>query len=104
MPTRASPARTARHDNADAVDAIVAEWICAHPLTEVLDAFERAQAPIAPAYTTDQIITDPQYLARETVISVDDPDLGPVRMQNVVPGLTATLWPDPQHRVNRDRP
>lgn len=83
-----SPA--ARHDNADTVDAIVAEWIAAHPLDEVLDSFQRAQAPIAPAYTTDQIVEDPQYLARETVIAVDDPDLGRVRMQNVVPRLTAT--------------
>lgn len=87
-PRFSSPA--ARHDNANEVDAIVAEWIASHPLDEVLGAFERAQAPIAPAYTTDQIVTDPQYLARETVISVDDPDLGPVRMQNVVPRLTAT--------------
>ena len=83
-----SPA--ARHDNADEVDAIVAEWIRTHELAEVLDAFQRAQAPIAPAYTTDQIVEDPQYLARETVITVDDPDLGPIRMQNVVPRLTAT--------------
>jgi len=82
-PRFSSPA--ARHENADEVDAIVAEWIGAHPLDEVLDAFQRHQAPIAPAYTTDQIVQDPQYLARETVVTVDDPDLGPVRMQAVLP-------------------
>jgi len=87
-PRFSSPA--ARHENADEVDAIVAEWIGAHPLEEVLASFQAQQAPIAPAYTTDQIVQDPQYLARESVITVDDPDLGPVRMQNVVPKLTAT--------------
>jgi formyl-CoA transferase len=87
-PRFSSPA--SRHENADEVDAIVAEWIGAHPLEEVLASFQAQQAPIAPAYTTDQIVQDPQYLARESVITVDDPDLGPVRMQNVVPKLTAT--------------
>lgn len=80
----------ARHEHSDEVDALVAEWISTQTLDVVLAAFGEAQAPIAPVYTTDQIVVDPHFLARETVISVEDPDLGPVRMQNVVPKLSAT--------------
>jgi crotonobetainyl-CoA:carnitine CoA-transferase CaiB-like acyl-CoA transferase len=80
----------ARHDHAEAVDKIVADWVASHRLDEVLASFESAQAPIAPVYTTAQILQDPQYLARESVTVVVDPDLGPVRMQNVVPRLSAT--------------
>ena len=59
-------------------------------LVEALNAFQAAEAPIAPVYTTPQILEDPHYLARETVATVQDEDLGPVRMQNVVPVLSAT--------------
>jgi crotonobetainyl-CoA:carnitine CoA-transferase CaiB-like acyl-CoA transferase len=80
----------ARAQNADAIDDIVAIRIASKQLDEVLAAFDEAQAPIAPVYTTPQIFEDPQYLARESVISVDDADLGSIRMQNVVPKLSAT--------------
>jgi crotonobetainyl-CoA:carnitine CoA-transferase CaiB-like acyl-CoA transferase len=80
----------ARYDHADGVDAIVAAWIAEHRLSDVLAAFEKAQAPIAPVYETDQIVSDPHYLARQTVVTIMDPDLGEVRMQGVVPKLSAT--------------
>jgi len=80
----------ARHDHAEAIDKIMADWIARHPLEEVLASFESAQAPIAPVYTTAQILEDPQYLARQSVTVVEDPDLGSVRMQNVVPRLSQT--------------
>ncbi|HEY9390102.1 MAG TPA: CoA transferase [Mycobacteriales bacterium] len=79
-----------RFANAELVDAIVSEWIGGHRLDEVLAAFERFQAPIAPVYETDQIVTDPQFLARQSIVSVPDSDLGQVRMQNVVPKLSRT--------------
>jgi formyl-CoA transferase len=80
----------ARSANSELVDGIVADRIAGQRLDDVLEAFERAQAPIAPVYQTDQIVSDPQYLARETVVSVPDADLGQVRMQNVIPKLSRT--------------
>lgn len=80
----------ARRANADAVDQIMSEWVRRHRLDEVLSAFEEQQAPIAPVYETDQIVEDAQYLARESVIAVPDPDLGTVRMQNVPVRLSRT--------------
>ena len=45
------------------------------------------------------MLSDPQYLARESIISVDHPVLGPVSMQNVFPKLSRTTgtvrWPGP---------
>jgi crotonobetainyl-CoA:carnitine CoA-transferase CaiB-like acyl-CoA transferase len=80
----------ARMEHADEADAIVADWIVRHPLSVVLERFREADAPIGPVYETDQIMTDPQYLARETVVAVQDEDLGTIWMQNVVPILSAT--------------
>jgi crotonobetainyl-CoA:carnitine CoA-transferase CaiB-like acyl-CoA transferase len=72
------------------VDAIVGGWIGRHDLPEVLETFEKVEAAIAPIYDIAQIFADPQYLARESVTTVEDEDLGPVKMQNVFPKLSRT--------------
>jgi crotonobetainyl-CoA:carnitine CoA-transferase CaiB-like acyl-CoA transferase len=73
-----------RAEHADELDDAVSAWIGAHPLTEVLAAFEAAHAAVAPVYDVRGVMTDPQYQAIGTVQSVDDDELGPVRMQNVL--------------------
>ncbi|MFM9942049.1 MAG: CaiB/BaiF CoA transferase family protein [Hyphomicrobiaceae bacterium] len=72
------------------VDGMVAAWIGARTQREVLDAFEKVEAAIGPIYDAAQILDDPQYLARESVTTVHDPDLGPLKMQNVFPKLSRT--------------
>jgi formyl-CoA transferase len=74
----------------DIVDGIVAKWIGEHTLKEVLEAFEKAEAAIGPVYDVGQICEDPQYLARESVTTVEDEDLGKLRMQNVFPRMLRT--------------
>ena len=79
-----------RVEHLDRVDGIVARWIAARPLDEVLRAFEEAEAAIAPVYDSAQIADDPHYLARPSIVTVDDEELGPIRMQNVFPFLSRT--------------
>lgn len=74
----------------EAIDAIVGGWIAAHDLEDVVAAFEKVEAAIAPIYDIGQIFRDPQFLARESIATVADADLGPVRMQNVFPRLSRT--------------
>ena len=59
-------------------------------MPEVIDTFERVEAAIAPIYDVEQIFGDQQYIARNSVVSVPDEDLGPVRMQNVFPVMSRT--------------
>ncbi len=79
-----------RVEHVEEVDAIVGGWIGRHTLAEVLDAFETAEAAIGPIYDVAQICDDPQYVARESVTTIEDKDLGPLRMQNVFPRLSRT--------------
>ena len=79
-----------RAEHADAIDAAVASWIGARTLAEVTEACAAADVAVAPVYDARQYAEDPQVRAREAVISVEDPELGPVRMQNVLFGLSAT--------------
>ena len=79
-----------RVKHVEEVDGIVGGWIARHTLAEVLDAFDKAKAAIGPVYDVAQILDDPQYKARDSVTTIADKDLGPLRMQNVFPRLSRT--------------
>jgi formyl-CoA transferase len=89
----------ARIANIDAVDAIVGGWIAEHTAEEALKKFDEYECACAPVYNIADIFADPHFQARDAVTTVQDPDLGPVRMQNVVPKLSRTpgkiRWPGP---------
>ena len=65
------------------LDGAVQAWIAARDLDEVVAAFEEAGAALFPVYDVAQLLADPQVQARDSVTTVDDEDLGPLRMQNV---------------------
>jgi crotonobetainyl-CoA:carnitine CoA-transferase CaiB-like acyl-CoA transferase len=68
----------------------VAEWIAARPLDEVLEAFAAVQAPIAPVYDAAQILEDPHYRARGSIVEAPDEDLGTIAMPGIVARLSRT--------------
>lgn len=72
------------------LDRYIGGWIAEHDYAEVLAGFEAAQAVIGPIYSIADIFEDPQYKARETITTVDDPRLGPARTQNAIPRLVDT--------------
>jgi crotonobetainyl-CoA:carnitine CoA-transferase CaiB-like acyl-CoA transferase len=88
QPWFASGAERAKH--ADELDAMVGSWIAERPFDEVVAAFEEAQAAVAPIYDIRQIMADPQFRALGSITTVDDPELGPVMMQNVMFRLSET--------------
>jgi crotonobetainyl-CoA:carnitine CoA-transferase CaiB-like acyl-CoA transferase len=87
-PWFASGAERARHG--DELDEMVAAWIAERPVDEVMAAFEKAEAAVAPIYDIAQIMKDPQFAALDSIITIDDPELGPVKMQNVMFRLSET--------------
>ena len=72
----------------DAFAKAVEGWMGSHTLAEVDAAFQANDAPGTPVKSAADLIDDPHILARNMVISVNDPQLGPVRMQGVVPKLS----------------
>ena len=79
-----------RAKHADELDEAVGAWISERTQDEVVEAFEEVSAAVAPIYNIADIMEDPQYGALESVITVDDPELGPVKMQNVLFRLSET--------------
>jgi crotonobetainyl-CoA:carnitine CoA-transferase CaiB-like acyl-CoA transferase len=80
----------ARAENADAINEVVAAWCAVHTLEEIESILVAAQVPVSGVYSVDQIVEDPQVRARGSIVTVDDPVLGPVRQQGPVPRLDRT--------------
>jgi crotonobetainyl-CoA:carnitine CoA-transferase CaiB-like acyl-CoA transferase len=103
-PWFATGADRARH--ADVLDEAVASWIAERTRTDVLAAFEKAEAAVAPVQDVRDVMADPQYQALNTITTVDDPELGPLRMQNVLFRLSATpgaiRWAGRPHGADTD--
>ncbi|MBD0743332.1 CaiB/BaiF CoA-transferase family protein [Streptomyces sp. CBMA152] len=79
-----------RAEHADVLDDAVGGWIARRTREEAMAAFEKAEAAIAPVYDIRDVMADPQYRALDTLTTVDDPELGPLRMQNVLFRLSET--------------
>jgi crotonobetainyl-CoA:carnitine CoA-transferase CaiB-like acyl-CoA transferase len=72
------------------VDDSVASWIAGHTRDEVLDAFTRAEAAIAPVYDIEALMADEHVVARQVFVDVPHPVLGPVTQQNVLFRMSET--------------
>ncbi|CAM5255037.1 CoA transferase OS=Streptomyces alboniger OX=132473 GN=CP975_08855 PE=4 SV=1 [Streptomyces alboniger] len=55
------------------------------PAAECLEAFADAEVVASRVFSVADIADDPVYAEREDIVTVDDADLGPVRMQAVLP-------------------
>jgi crotonobetainyl-CoA:carnitine CoA-transferase CaiB-like acyl-CoA transferase len=73
-----------RSRNGDLLDDAVAKWIADRPLHEVSAEFQRVGAALAPIYDVEQLMNDPHVRDRETITTIDDEDLGPLKMQNLM--------------------
>ncbi|MER6133555.1 CoA transferase [Streptomyces sp. NPDC001815] len=103
-PWFATGADRARHT--DVLDDAVGSWIARHTRADVIAAFEKAEAAVAPVQDVTDVMEDPQYAALDTITTVDDPELGPLRMQNVLFRLTDTpggiRWAGRPHGADTD--
>jgi len=89
----------ARGANQAELDAIIAEWTGARPLAELLALLEAKGVPASRVFRAPDMLEDPQYAAREAIVTTEHPVFGPVRMQNAFPRLSETpgrvRWPGP---------
>jgi formyl-CoA transferase len=81
------------------LDGIIAEWSSGFALDDLLATLEAAGVPCGRVFRAPDMLKDPQYQARESIVSVEHPVFGPIRMQNAAPKLSETpgkvRWPGP---------
>lgn len=67
--------------NRNEVDDMVDTWVRAHTLEEAMQRFDLHQVAAGPVYNAEQLMSDPQMIARNTFVAVPDDDLGEMRVQ-----------------------
>lgn len=80
----------ARGVNMEALDAEIAAWTAQHTVAELEALMNDAAVPAGRLYDAEDMLRDPHFAARKAIISVDDPVLGPTKMQGVFPKFSDT--------------
>ncbi|TMH87163.1 MAG: CoA transferase [Betaproteobacteria bacterium] len=84
------PDNPSRVKNRDSLDEIVGAAIVRLTLAELGERLDAHKVGFSPIYDASDIFTDPQFAAREAIVTVPDAQLGEVRMQCVVPRFSET--------------
>ncbi len=79
-----------RAERSEELDKIVGSWIAERNMDEVVEILTSSGAVVGPVYNMKQILEDPHFIYRDTVVAVNDSDLGKVRMANVVAKFSRT--------------
>jgi formyl-CoA transferase len=89
----------ARGVNQTELDERIGAWSRGFTSAELLELLERHGVPFGKVYTAPDMLEDPQFAAREAIVTTDHPVFGPIRMQSVFPKLSETpgevRWPGP---------
>jgi succinyl-CoA---D-citramalate CoA-transferase len=96
----------ARGENQEELDALISDWTSQRSVEEVLDTMRVAGVPAGKLFTAEDMLSDEHYAARQNIVTVEDPEIGPFPMQNVVPRLSDTpgkvCWTGPKLGQDND--
>ncbi|HUQ10267.1 MAG TPA: CoA transferase [Steroidobacteraceae bacterium] len=81
---------TARGENQQELDTLIAGWTATLTTRELLDRLEQHGIPSGLIYRTADMLEDPHFAAREAIVTTEHPAFGKLRMQNVAPRLSAS--------------
>ena len=79
-----------RVKNAEALDALIGEFIAQRTQAENVAFFELAEVTIGPIYDTRQILEDPHFRARDILADYPDDEMDAFPMHAVAPRLSGT--------------
>ncbi|MFN9848150.1 MAG: CaiB/BaiF CoA transferase family protein [Alphaproteobacteria bacterium] len=89
-----------RGANQQELDGIIAQWTSSYALEDLLALLQNQGVPASRVFRAPDMLDDPQFTARDAIVSVDHEVFGPIRMQNAFPKLSATpgrvRWPGPK--------
>jgi crotonobetainyl-CoA:carnitine CoA-transferase CaiB-like acyl-CoA transferase len=80
----------ARGEHQDELDSIVEDWTARHSVAQVEALMIEYAVPAGRMYDAEDMLADPHFNARQAIVTVDDPVLGPTPMQGTFPKLSAT--------------
>ncbi len=92
-------AHLARGENQQELDEVIAAWTRQFDTEELLILLEENGVPAGKMYRAPDMLDDPHYRARQSIIEVDHARYENLKMQNVFPRFSTTPgsvnWPGP---------
>ncbi len=88
---------TARGSNMEALDGIINDWSKTRTVDEVAALMEKHSVPAGKIYRAPEMLADPHFAARESIVDVPTERWPNLKMQNVFPKMSKTQgeirWP-----------
>lgn len=81
---------SARGEHQQELDDHIAEWTRGLGADRALELMEEHGVPAGRIYRAPEMLADPHFAARESIVRVPHPEFGELPMQNVVPKLSET--------------
>ncbi|MFP4293528.1 MAG: CaiB/BaiF CoA transferase family protein [Cyclobacteriaceae bacterium] len=72
------------------LDELIGKWSSQYEAEELLEKLHEAGIPAGKVYTAADMLKDPHFEARNAIVDHEHPGVGHLKMQNVVPKLSAT--------------
>lgn len=72
------------------LDDLIGAWTCKLGTGRVLELMAKHGVPAGQIYRAPEMLEDPHFAARDAIVTVDHPQFGKLRMQNVAPRLSET--------------
>ncbi|MGH3342128.1 MAG: CaiB/BaiF CoA transferase family protein [Carbonactinosporaceae bacterium] len=80
----------ARGAHQQELDTLIAAWTAEHDADTLLQLLHEGGVPAGRIFRAADMLRDPHFQARDSIVSVVDPQLGELAMHNVVPRLSGT--------------
>lgn len=77
----------AQRAGAEEIDTALGAWVAERTTDECIRAMREFQVTGERIFSMADIVEDPIYAEREDIVTIEDDELGPVRMQGVVPKM-----------------
>ncbi|WP_122088713.1 CaiB/BaiF CoA transferase family protein [Halalkalicoccus subterraneus] len=79
-----------RVENAKVLDQAIEDWTKQRTTDKAVEVFEAHDAIVGPVYDMADIFEDEQYQARDSIIEVEDPDVGSIKTFAPIPKFSRT--------------
>ena len=79
-----------RDSRRDELYGVIDRWVNSLPLAQVVEQLNQAEVPASRIYSAEDMLGDPQYLAREMFLKAQLPDGKDFKMPGIVPKLSDT--------------
>lgn len=110
QPDLAADERFATHSQrgrySEELDDLIARWTASLTADRVLELMEDHGVPAGRMFRAPDMLEDPHFKSRDSIVWVSHPDFGQLPMQNVAPKLSATpgevRWAGPELGAHND--